>query len=248
MEDGSLYTTGLNAGQLGLGDNNNRTTFTQVTNLPSGTIKQVVCGYNNSFILLEDNSIYITGHNGYGQLGLGDNGAGTNRNIFTKVTNIPSGTIKQIECGGGHSFILFEDNSIYTCGHNTNGQLGLGDSGDNTNRNIFTKVTNLPSGTIKQVVCGYNISFILLEDNSIYATGYNSYGQLGLGDKTTRTTFTQVTNLPSGNIKQLVSGWHQSFILLEDDRLYGAGSNQYGQLGLGDTTQISSFTQILNIF
>ena len=47
--DGALWGCGLNtSGQLGLGDTNNRYTFTQVV---TNDVKSVYCGENHTFIL-----------------------------------------------------------------------------------------------------------------------------------------------------------------------------------------------------
>ena len=94
---------------------------------------------------------------------------------------------------------------MFACGWNHKGQLGLGDT---TNRNTFTAVPPLPDGKVaKQVVAGGFHTMILAEDGTVLACGRNGNGQLGLGDNTTRNTFTAVPALPDGKVaKRLVSG------------------------------------------
>jgi hypothetical protein len=53
-------------------------------------------------------------------------------------SGIEIGDVKQIACGGSHTFILKNDGSIWSCAWNAHGQLGLGDTADRT---IFTQVT-----------------------------------------------------------------------------------------------------------
>ena len=48
---------------------------------------------------------------------------------------VKDNTIRQIVCGGWHSFILKESGELFAFGRNRQGQLGLG---DNKNRNIPT--------------------------------------------------------------------------------------------------------------
>ena len=42
--------------------------------------------------------------------------------------------IRQIVCGGHHSFILMESGELFAFGYNDNGQLGLGDNNQETNQ------------------------------------------------------------------------------------------------------------------
>ena len=137
-----------------------------------------------------------------------------------------------------HSFILKNDDTLWSCGYNSSGQLGLGYI---TNRNTFTKVdvTN-----VKQVSCGYEYSFILKNDGTLWSCGNNYYGQLGLGDSgggTNRNTFIKVDIT---DVKQVSCGFYFSFILKNDGTLYSCGKNNYGQLGLGDKTQRTTFTKV----
>ena len=74
----------------------------------------------------------------------------------------------------------------------------------------------------------------------------NEDGQLGLGDRTDRLTPTRITALP-GPATAAVAGGHHSLILLQNGDAYGFGSNRYGQLGLGDTTDRLTPTKIMTL-
>ena len=230
--DGTLWGCGYNGqGQLGLGDTTDRTTLTQITANVDG-IKSVYCGGYHTFILKNDNTLWGCGRNNQGQLGLGDT---INRTTFTKITD----NIKSVYCGCDHTFILKNDNTLWTCGWNGFGQLGLGDTND---RLIFTKITT-NINDIKIVYCGNHCNFILKNDGTLFGCGWNKYGQLGLGDTTDRTTFTQITTNVD-DIKSIYYGSYHTFILKNNNTLWGCGRNGYGQLGLGDTIDRSIFTII----
>ena len=233
--DGTLWGCGANgSGQLGLGDTTNRTTFTQVTT-NADNIKSVCCGSSHTLILKNDGTVWGCGHNGYGELGLGNN---TNKNTFTQITtNIND--IKEIYCGGSHTFMLKNDSTLWGCGYNYNGQLGLGDSDD---RYTFTQITT-NTNDIKSICCGSHHTLILKNDGSLWGTGRNNCSQLGLGDTTDRTIFTQVTT-NINNIKEIYCGAHHAFILKNDGTLWGTGRNDFGNLGLKDTNYRTTFTQI----
>ena len=136
-----------------------------------------------------------------------------------------------------HSLILENDGTLWGCGQNNYGQLGLG---DNNNRNIFTQVT---TNDVKSVYCGDSHTFILENDGTLWGCGRNNEGQLGLGDTANRNTFTQITT-NANDIKEIYCGFYHTLILKNDNTLWGCGHNEYGQLGLGDTTNRTTFTQV----
>ena len=191
---------------------------------------------DHSLILKNDGTLWGCGYNrDYGQLGLGGGG---DRYTFTQVTT-NTDNIKSVYCGWSYTIILENDGTLWGCGLNTSGQLGLGDT---TNRTTFTQVTT-NTDDIKSVYCGWKHTLILKNDCTLWGCGWNNYGQLGLGDTTNRTTFTQVTT-NTDDIKKIYCGGSHTFILKNDDTLWGCGHNGYGQLGLGDTTNKTTFTQI----
>ena len=191
---------------------------------------------DHSLILKNDGIVWSCGRDIYGQLGLGNTG---NKSIFTQVTtNVDD--IKSVYCGGYCTFILKNDGTLWGCGKNSDGQLGLGDTND---RNIFTQVTTNVDD-IKEIYCGQNHTFILKNNGALWGTGYNGYGQLGLGDTSNRNTFTEITN-NTNDIKSVYCGSNHTFILKNDGTLWSTGCNGYGQLGLKDTDNRTTFTQVI---
>jgi hypothetical protein len=240
--DGSLWACGNNGtGQLGLNDRNNRTTFTQVTTNINNDVKQVACGDNFTIILKNDGSVWGSGYNGYRSLGLGDN---VDRTTFTQITTNINNDVKQIACGHRHTMILKNDGSLWACGYNSNGELGLGDT---SQRTTPTKITTNVNNDVKQVTCGMDYTFIIKNDGSLWGCGYNSNGNLGLGtyDSDPHTKFTQVTTNINNDVKDIACGNGHTIIIKNDGSLWGCGRNDYGQVGLNNTTtRITTFTQL----
>ena len=233
--NGTLWASGWNNhSQLGLGDTTDRLTFTQITT-NANDIKSVYGGGYHTFILKNDGILCGCGRNDYGQLGLGDT---ADRPVFT-IIGINSGNIKEIYLGGQHTIILKNDGTLWGCGLNDNGQLGLGDT---TNRTVLTQITT-NTNDIKSVHCGDSYTLILKNDDTLWSCGYNGYGQLGLGDTRNRTTFTQITT-NTDDIKSIYSGSNYISVLKNNGTLWACGHNGYSQLGLGDTTNRNTLTQI----
>ena len=233
--DGTLWGTGYNYyGVLGLGDTSTRYTFTQITTNVND-IKSVYCGSRQTFILKNDGTLWGTGYNGNGELGLGDT---THRTIFTKITT-NADNIKSISCGYYHTCMLKNDGTLWGCGENSYGQLGLGKT--TSTETIFTQITTKVND-VKSVHCGGRFTLMLKNDGTLWTCGHNGYGQLGLGDTSDRATFTQVTTNVD-NIKSIYCGnYYCSFILKNDGTLWGCGHNSYGEFGLGDSSTRTTFT------
>jgi hypothetical protein len=86
-----------------------------------------------------------------------------------------------------------------------------------------------PSDYVPYVSSGY-----------LYATGDNSDGELGLGDKVKRLNW---ESLNIDNVLQIAGGLH-THLLKYDGTLWAVGRNSQGQLGLGDTTERLTFVQV----
>ena len=115
--------------------------------------------------------------NYFGQLGLGDTEC-RNKPVEFKIKG-NSSPIKQIICEEDYTFAICENNKIYCWEYNHFGQLGLGDAIDR-NIPVEFKIKGNSSG-IKQIIRASH-TFAICENNKIYCSGRNNYGQYGLGD------------------------------------------------------------------
>lgn len=128
-------------------------------------------------------------------------------------------------------------------GANANGQLGYGDM---TSRNTpaATTVAVGAGRTVKRAAVARDglSACALLDDNTVKCWGYNTYGQLGYGDATTRTSPPDpVINLGSSNTaKTIAMGSYFACAILDSNAVKCWGNNSYGQLGVGDTANRST--------
>ncbi len=213
MTDGTIYAVGDNAnGQLGNGTTTGANTLTLMTNNTGRIPIRISAGEYQTVVLMADYSIYVTGGNFYGQLGIGTNGTGTNVTTLTLVNNTNwSGKVpRSISCGHTHMIVLMTDGTIFGTGLNSSGELG---NGNNTNRNTLGLISNTTTKTIRTVSCAGNHTIFLMTDNTVWGTGYNGEGTLGDGTTTNRNTLTQLTSSSTYNIFQLCDTENTSVVL-----------------------------------
>ncbi|MDR0664162.1 MAG: hypothetical protein LBF86_01385 [Helicobacteraceae bacterium] len=234
---GKVYAAGRNnGGQLGLGDNNSRVIFTEVTSLNGKNIIAVSAGVGHSLALSSNGKVYAAGNNGDGQLGLGDN---NDRATFTEVTSLNGKNITAVAAGAYHTIALDDSGKVYAAGFNLYGQLGFG---DNNNRAVFTEVTGL--GAITAISAGDDHSLALDDNGKGYATGRNNFGQLGTGSIYDQNVFTAFNGLINNqNITAVAAGAYHTIALDDSGTVYTVGSGEYGRLGKGNTEIYHSFLQ-----
>ena len=221
--DGTLWAWGSNNfGQLGLGDTFNRNSPTQVGTATNWG--QLSARGSHTLAIRTDGTLWAWGRNDFNQLGLGDT---LNRNSPTQVGTATNW--RQVATGVFHTLAIRTDGTLWAWGRNADGQLGLGDT---LNRNSITQVGTATNW--RQVATSAWHTLATRTDGTLWAWGWNAYGQLGLGDAhISRNSPTQVgTTTIWGEVSV---GTAHSLAMRTDGTLWIWGSNEFGQLGLGDT-------------
>jgi len=248
-------------GQLGLGDTNHRGNEAgemgdalPSVDLGSGRTALALTGgdYHNC-ALLDNGAVKCWGRNDYGQLGLGDtnnrgDGAGEMGDALPVVDLGTGRTAIALTAGGGHTCALLENNQVKCWGYNVDGQLGLGDTnhrGDEPGEmGDALPAINLGGGrTAVSLTLGGLHTCALLDNSTVKCWGYNFTGQLGLGDTYFRGDGVDemgdalpAVDFGSGRTAiALTAGNTFTCALLDIGAVKCWGSNNLGQLGLGDT-------------
>lgn len=69
---------------------------------------------------------------------------------------------------------------------------------------------------VSLVAAGWNHSLVLTERGDLYACGYGLNGQLGLGDKESKTSMTFVQSFSRKNISNIFAGGNHSWVVLDE--------------------------------
>jgi alpha-tubulin suppressor-like RCC1 family protein len=247
LKTDAVYGVGRNVkGTLGTGDNLAKTVLTAAINQGSAGVDTFVAGWDSAYII-KAGVAYATGWNANGQLGVGDL---VDKNEFTACINAGSAGVTGIyanQVRGFESWILKTD-AVYGCGRNFEGQLG---TGDNTQYDEYTAAINQGSSDVVSLVTDDYSAWILKTDTAVYSTGYNFYGELGLGDNVNRNEFTITVGVGSTGVTYLSGAtyawqsYHNSWIIA--DNLYATGLNNLGTgvggfLGIGTIPNVNTYT------
>lgn len=151
-----------------------------------GKICDIQCGYEHFMLLTDIGAVYTWGNGRRLQLGHGDI---RNIDIPTQVEALAGIKVIKISSGGWHSLALSEFGDLYAWGWNDIGQLGIKENnGSCESYSEPTLVELFDSDGIEvtmnviDIACGSRHSAILLEDKSVWTTGFNKYGQLGFSE------------------------------------------------------------------
>lgn len=178
---GNLFACGLsttdvpNSDQLGLGNvNTNYDTLTKVTVPVSTGWKKVWSKAKATIALQNDGTIFGTGINNYGQLGLN-----SSPSVFTQI-GIDTDWI-DISRGYAHTIGLKSTKRVYAWGTNVagilNDPLGIGGNSFNVTRTIPELIPTL-SFDIEKIAAGTFHSLALDSFGKIWGWGSNNDGQL----------------------------------------------------------------------
>jgi alpha-tubulin suppressor-like RCC1 family protein len=268
VEDNIVVTRGEGVhGALGNGTLTTNLTYANAafpTSFASETIVKHVSSNYSNMVLTATGEVWVWGRNNTGQLGLGttgtqnipaplqffiDNTITITDILFSRGSQEATTALDQIS-----SYFLDSNGNIYGCGDNGSGQLGLGDT---TQRQ--TPVQIAIGTTFTKIEANYNelTSFFAIDTSgNLWSAGYNGTGQLGQGSTTAFTTLTQVSGLPAtvadvvacserNNAGSGLYAW--TLIKLTTGAVMSCGYNGNGQLGIGSTTQQTTFQDVTTL-
>jgi alpha-tubulin suppressor-like RCC1 family protein len=197
----------------------------------------IAAGQYHSLALDKDGYVYSWGYNKYGQIGDGTSSSSVYATTPVKVLRgEQAGTtylsnIKYVATGYGHNLAVDGTGLVYAWGYNNYGQIGNNTSSSTT---YATTPKKSSISSVKEVAAGQYHSLALKTDGTVWAWGYDKYGQLGIGSTSNKTApvAVVVTNM-AHKITAISAGYNHSLALDQDGIVWGWGDNAKGQVGDG---------------
>lgn len=232
---GRVMSWGTNArGQLGVDPvvvaRRERPAFVPSIGVPLGLppALTVSAGIGFSVALLRGGVVAAWGFNGHGQLG---HDADTGELRFRPRVVPELSGVTQVAAGGRHVLALMGDGTVRAWGANHNGQLGNGASNlGHPTAFSRTPVSVLDLTGVRRVAAGVTHSLALLANGEVWSWGRGHEGQLGDGERTTRSRPVHVQGL--GRARAIAAGSHYSLALV-GNRVFAWGDDTMGQMGRG---------------
>lgn len=242
--EGGVMCWGNNgSGQLGY--DTTPDSFSSIPDFVGGFTDEVViaisAGDNHTCAITSDKRVKCWGNNGDGQLG-----------DWTRNSSIIPVTVKEslsedllalaVSLGEYHTCAITSTNVVKCWGYNSDGQLGDGTTDDSL---IPVDVSGLTS-EVKAISAGGSHNCALTMTGDLKCWGDNDYGKLGDTSTTDRHTPVLVTELSIG-IKAVSAGAYHTCALSSGGAVKCWGKNDYGQLGDGTTTRLTTPVDVVGL-
>jgi alpha-tubulin suppressor-like RCC1 family protein len=223
----------------------------------------LACGRNSSAVIDSEGKLLTTGSNKLGQIGHGPSNC---KWYFETPNSLKDVRFSYVDCFDGHMAAVDVDGRLFVTGGCFYGQLGIGYSdakygfqflgdwrsagkGNSQKKMVHVEkseicgVMHTPFNgeRVSIVACGEMHTIALTVTGRAWSTGFNYFGQLGLGDGISRYSFDEILQENFAKYAQhdcrvvnVVAGESYSMMLCQNGNIFSCGRNSSGELGIGD--------------
>ncbi|KAJ6839915.1 ultraviolet-B receptor UVR8-like [Iris pallida] len=234
VHDSSVYSCGSSlCGVLGHGpDTTQCAAFTRI-NLPSlSRVIHISASHNHAALVMQSGEVFTCGDNSSYCCGHGE----VARAVFrpTCIESLKGIACKQVATGLSFTVILSQQGHVYTCGNNTHGQLGHGDTIDRPTPRKVESFQGL--GHVTQIAAGASYTFALTNDGTVHSFGSCSNFCLGHGDQHDELLPRAIQSFKRRNIHvvRVSAGDEHAVALDSNGHVFTWGRGYCGALGHGD--------------
>jgi alpha-tubulin suppressor-like RCC1 family protein/thiamine kinase-like enzyme len=180
-----------------------------------------------------DGKVYCWGESGFGVFGNGINDDSLCSPFLIEC--LSNEKVVETSCGCNHTLLLTSNGEVYAWGWNKNGEIGIGS--DVEFQTEVVKLNAFNEQRIRAISCGSQHSLVLTESGIVYSWGFNSSGQLGIGNN--KNSFKPMLIERNEVLFECIScGSNISLLLSKEKDIYVFGFNIGGQLGTGENWDI----------
>ncbi|WOL06044.1 ultraviolet-B receptor UVR8 [Canna indica] len=240
IHDSSVYSCGSSlCGVLGHGQSTTQCTAFSRISFPSlSHVIHISASHNHAAFVTQSGEVFTCGDNSSFCCGHGE----VRPAIFrpTQVQALKGIPCKQVATGLSFTVFLTLEDQVYTCGSNTHGQLGHGDTIDRPTPRKIEQFEGL--GHVVQIAAGANYTFAVTNDGTIHSFGSCTNFCLGHGDQHDELAPRAIQSFKRRNIHilRVSAGDEHSVALDSSGFVYTWGRGYCGALGHGDENDKTS--------
>ena len=232
--DNTLFFWGRNINSSEGGDKTIDTLYPSPKEM-ARNVYSASCGFTHNLITKSDGDVY-----GWGMQFCGEVGNGSTSLLTTPVAvPLQLSPASSLIVAGGQASAYVNDGKLWLAGRNDFGQVG------DTAKVIYSSPIeySIPGG-VSKVVPGWQTTFALGNNNTLYGWGDNTNGLLY---KSTESLCLKPQDIMTGVIAFDLSRWdnNNAAAITEDGTLNVWGQNDHGQLGNGSSESASEPVQIM---
>lgn len=230
-EDGSLWSWGQVFLTV-MGFPNEFISLIPISIFTQHTWKKVVAGYLHCLGIRSDGSLWGWGSSHDGQLGIGVT-TNDSRQLFPMAQIGKDTDWISVYVSFNTSMAIKKDGSLWAWGQNEYGQLGVGSYGQKSIP-VPRKVNTDLDWTMVALHDDHAVA--LKTNGTLWSWGVDDGGEIGIGAEK-RYLYQSPKQIGNdSNWIQVAACQDAAYGLKKDGSLWAWGSNYYGQLGTGDTT------------
>ncbi len=193
------------------------------------SVDTIAAGENHSLVIKSDMSLWASGDNSKGQLGIG---TGSESSGGAKVMD----KVAYVEANDDVSFAIDANGTLYGWGDNSDGQVSPGTS------SMYIYKPQKLMDNVAGVSTGDGHTLVLKNDGTVVGWGSNEHGELGFSSNSKKNSETKLMD----NAADIAAGDGFTLIVTKSGEVYACGNNEDGQLGTGDYRDYSSLEKVIS--
>ncbi|KAG4960816.1 hypothetical protein AAZX31_13G261400 [Glycine max] len=231
ISNSSVYSCGSGlCGVLGQGSETTQcVAFTRIDFPPLARVVHVSASFNHAAFVMQSGEVFTCGDNSSSCCGHRD----TTRPIFRPrlVESLKGIPCKQVAAGLNFTVFLTRKGHVYTCGTNTHGQLGHGDTQDRPTPKMIEVLSS-----VVQIAAGPSYILSVTENGTVYSFGSGANFCLGHGEQhdELQPRAIQKFRRKGIHIVRVSAGDEHAVALDSNGYVYTWGKGYCGALGHGD--------------